>query len=73
MMGDLVVSSREPELLLDALARVCQEHTLVAELTVAGPAYADANTYAHACLAPIDAIGCRFPTTARDGKPEPTA
>lgn len=47
----LVVPAGEPERLLEALARLRAEPALVAELAVAGPAYAEANTSAAACLA----------------------
>ncbi len=47
----LVVPAGEPERLLEALARLRAEPALVAELTAAGPAYAEANTSAAACLA----------------------
>ena len=56
----LVVPAGEPERLLEALARLRAEPALVAELSASGPAYAEANTSAAACLARavalIDAI-----------------
>ncbi len=47
----LVVPPGEPERLLEALARLRAEPALVAELSAAGPAYAEASTSAAACLA----------------------
>ena len=47
----LVVPAGEPERLLEALARLRAEPALVAELSATGPAYAEANTSAAACLA----------------------
>ncbi len=41
----------EPERLLEALRRLRAEPALVAKLTASGPAYAEANTSAAACLA----------------------
>ena len=52
----LVVPAGEPERLLDALARLRAEPALAAELGAAGPAYAEANTSADACLARAAAL-----------------
>lgn len=52
----LVVPPGEPERLLEALARLRAEPALVAELTAAGPAYAEANTSAATCLARATAL-----------------
>ncbi len=52
----LVVPAGEPERLLEALARLRAEPALVAELTAAGPAYAEANTSPAACLARAAAL-----------------
>ena len=51
-----VVPAGEPERLLAALARLRAEPALVAELAAAGPAYAEANTSAAACLARATAL-----------------
>jgi colanic acid biosynthesis glycosyl transferase WcaI len=52
----LVVPAGEPERLLAALARLRAEPALVAGLTAAGPAYAEANTSAAACLGRATAL-----------------
>lgn len=52
----LVVPAGDPERLLEALARLRTETALVAELSAAGPAYAEANTSAAACLARATAL-----------------
>lgn len=52
----LIVSPGEPVQLLQALARLRAEPALVAELAAAGPAYAEANTSAVACLARASAL-----------------
>ena len=52
----LIVPAGEPERLLEALARLRAEPAFAAELTAAGPAYAESHTSAAACLARATAL-----------------
>lgn len=72
----IIVPAGEPDRLLDALGRLRAEPALVAELTAAGPAYAEAHTSAATCLARlsalVDTIAGRASTTT-DRNLEPAA
>ena len=52
----LIVPAGDPDRLLEALARLRVEPALVAKLAAAGPAFAEENTSAAACLARATAL-----------------